>query len=94
MFFEKEHLTGSNYDWHEDYNPAKFAGTPDRRLFDRFDGNQLLYMINSFGESIGNLTVDDGQRIEKMILTELPLDIKSQIGVFNWLKGRYLYYWS
>jgi hypothetical protein len=91
MQFEKEHLVGETYNWLEINDKCR---QPDRRIFDRSNGNQLLNMINSFGESIGALSIDDGLRIEKLILDELPLEVKSEIGVFNWLKGKYLYTWN
>ncbi len=55
---------------------------------------QILYIINFFGYSVGNLTIDDGRRIEDLIIKQLPGELKSEIAVFNWLRGKYLYYWN
>ena len=60
-----------------------------RRRFDRFNGNQISYLIHSFGQSIDKLTIEDGQRIENLIMKELPSELKSEIAVFNWIKGKY-----
>ncbi|MGN6619310.1 MAG: hypothetical protein ACTHJ5_19195 [Ilyomonas sp.] len=92
MFFQKQHLSQDNYHW----APGNYE-TPDvptRKSFDRYNGDQLLHMINCFGTSIGKLSIDDGQKIEALIRTQLPLEVKSEIAVFNWLKGKYLYYWN
>ena len=62
---------------------------PDRRPFDRFNGNQSSYLINSFDQSIRQVTIEDGQRIESLIMKELPSGLKSEIAVFNWIKGKY-----
>jgi hypothetical protein len=67
------------------------VSVPDRRIFDRLNGNQILYLINYFGHSIGKLTIEFGQRIENLISKELPLELKSEIAVFNWLRAKYLY---
>ena len=94
MLFLKEHLIVSHYDWSAKVQHKEPTTTPGRRHFDRLDGNQILYMINSFGHSIGKLTIDDGQKIENLIIEGLPPELKSEIAVFNWLRGKYLYYWN
>jgi hypothetical protein len=94
MEFTKDHLINKHYDWSTETRLNVISGSPDRRLFDRFNGNQILYLINSFGQSVGNITIDDGQRIEDLISKELPLELKSEKAVFNWLIERYLYYWN
>lgn len=67
-------------------------GEPGRRLFDPFNGNQVLYIINFFGKSLGKLTMTDGQKLEELIIRQLPHDIRSELAVFNWLRGVYLYH--
>jgi hypothetical protein len=93
MLFLKEHLVSHHYDWTTE-SRHKIIASPDRRLFDRSNGNQILYLINFFGYSVGNLTINDGQRIESLIIKELPAELKSEISVFNWLREKYLYYWN
>jgi hypothetical protein len=94
MLFLKEHLINDHYDWSIETKHRAVANPPDRRLFNRSNGNQILYLINFFGHSVGSLSVDDGQRIESLIIQELPTELKSEISVFNWLRGKYLYYWN
>ncbi|HEY4150144.1 MAG TPA: hypothetical protein VGM41_14495 [Chitinophagaceae bacterium] len=93
MIFLKEHLTGHHYSWTGSANTL-FTGDPSRRLFDRLNGDQVLFIINFFGQSVGKLTLFDGQKVEELILKELPENIKSEMAVFNWLREVYLYYWN
>ncbi|MBO9204342.1 MULTISPECIES: hypothetical protein [Niastella] len=92
MLFLKEHLHNVYYNWTIGLNHSVQNNEPDRRIFDRFNGNQVLFIINYFGQSLGKLTVNDGRKIEKLISTQLPGEIKSELSVFNWLRGMYLYY--
>jgi hypothetical protein len=92
MEFLKEHLQIGHYNWEKDPNHSIYTSEPDRRLFDRLNGNQVLFIINYFGKSLGRLTLSEGRRIEELILTQLPEYIKSELSVFNWLRGVYLYY--
>jgi len=94
MQFKKEHLINRHYDWSNGISHNVIPNSPDRRLFDRLNGNQILYLINFFGYSVGNITIDDGQRIENLIIKELPAELKSEKSVFNWLIEKYLYYWN
>ena len=89
MDFLQEHLSGTNYTW--PINDAGFVITqPDRRVFNRYSGSQLLRMINFFGTSVGGLTISTGRRLEYLIVNELPDEMKSQLAVFNWLRSKYL----
>jgi hypothetical protein len=94
MQFLKEHLSGDHYNWQTEIKHEKLTSAPDRRRFDPANGNQLLYIINFFGVSIGKLSIDDGLRIESLIAVGLPSELKSEIAVLNWLRGKYLYYWN
>jgi hypothetical protein len=94
MEFLKEHLRSGPYNWEANSSHSEYATDPDRRLFDRFNGNQVLFLINYFGKSLGMLTVNEGLRIEELIFTQLPEHTKSELSVFNWLRGVYLYYGS
>lgn len=92
MVFLKQHLSYDNYTWAtETYTNTQ---SPSRKTFDRYSGDQILHMINCFGASIEKLSLDDCHKIEELIVTQLPLEAKSEIAVFNWLKGKYLYYWN
>ncbi len=94
MYFSKEHLVNDHYNWLTTLKESLYTGAPGRRLFDRFNGDQVLFIINCFGESIGKLTLDDGRKMEELISTQLPENTRSEVAVFNWLRGIYLYYQS
>jgi len=92
MEFLKKHLLSSHYNWENEFNHSLFNNEPDRRSFDRFNGKQVLFLINHFGKSLGRLSLSEGQKIEALIWTQLPPNTKSELAVFNWLRGVYLYY--
>jgi len=92
MVFLKEHLKSDHYNWKEDALHSKYTGEPGRKFFDRFNGEQVLYIINFFGKSLGKLSLRDGRKIEELIFTQLPEDTVSELSVFNWLRGIYLYH--
>jgi len=89
MVFLEEHLNGKNYTWLAN-DTSTVITQPDRRVFDRDSGNEVLRMINFFGKHVGELTINDGQKVENLIMNELPLEVKSQLSVFNWLRSKYL----
>ncbi|MFI5128765.1 MAG: hypothetical protein ACHQFX_02190 [Chitinophagales bacterium] len=86
MNFSKDNLVNNHYTWPTENNRNVFIGTPSRRLFNRYDGEQVLFIINSYGELSDQFTVEDGRKIEEMIQKELPLQSKSELSVLHWLK--------
>ncbi len=86
MLFLKEDLSGNHYTWKEEKSKSTYSGQPSRRLFDRFDGDQVLFMINFYGSFSDKFTIEEGRRIEELLLNQLPSDTKSEISVFNWLR--------
>lgn len=90
MLFHRDHLSGDEYSWNSHNGRQEFAGEPSRRLFDRFNGDQLLFIINFYGSLAVGFSVEEGRRIERMINDRMPFDIKSEISVFNWIKKEML----
>jgi hypothetical protein len=82
MQFLKENLSAYNYSW---INETIFTGNPSRRLFNRYNGNQLLFIINLYASTTEEFTVNSGLRIEDMLMNQLPVDAKSEITVLKWL---------
>ena len=91
MKFIKEHLTGNSYEWSLSNQNGMKEMVPTRNRFDRSNGNCILHMINLFNKFIAHLTIQDGQQIEFLIANELPLVLSSEMSVFNWLRGKYIY---
>ena len=84
MHLSKEHLSaGYNYSWTDEF---VFDGTPSRRLFDRRNGNQILFIINLYASQVKGFAETDVARIEDMIINQLPEAIKSEISVLKWLQ--------
>ena len=80
--FLKENLSAYNYSW---INESIFTGNPSRRLFNRYNGNQLLFIINFYASMTEEFTVNSGLKIEDMLMNQLPVDAKSEISVLKWL---------
>ena len=78
-------MDGTRYQWPHGTSNV-FIGTPSRRLFDPSNGYQVLFLINTFASFIGKQTIQDGKKIEHHLYNYLPLEVKSEISVFNWLK--------
>jgi len=85
MLFLKEDLLNNHYTWRTENKKEMFAGSASRRRFDRFNGEQVVFMINLCAEFVTAYTLADGRRLENMILNELPMETKSELSVFNWL---------
>jgi hypothetical protein len=85
MFFQRQDLEGSFYSWIEDTKNL-FTGVPSRRMFDRRNGNQVLFLINSYGSLLDGFTIQQGKTIEKRIQHDLPETAKSELSVFNWIR--------
>lgn len=86
MPFLKEDLAGQHYSWTNAVSISAFTGHPSRRLFDRFNGDQVLFIINVYAALTERFTIVDGRRIEELISSHLPMEAKSEISVLNWLK--------
>lgn len=84
MHFIRENLMGDHYSWNTN---ASFTGSPSRRLFNRSDGFQVLFIINFLGSLSESFTLQEGRMMEEMIQHKLPSDIRSEMSVFNWLRG-------
>ena len=87
MPFLKEDLAYTHYTWKPANGSLVFTGQPTRRLFDRFDGEQVLFIINFYGDIADKFSVKEGREMEEMINNRLPLEAKSEISVFNWLRS-------
>ena len=82
MRFLKEHLSAYNYSWK---NVATFTGEASRRIFNRYNGNQLLFILNLYASLIDGFTVSMGLKIEDRLMNQLPVEAKSEISVLHWL---------
>jgi hypothetical protein len=76
-----------NYNWKPiPDNDPRFSGLPDKTLFNKKEGYEVLYLINSFAERYSLMKIETGQIIEELIQKELPFNYRCQIHVFEWLE--------
>lgn len=87
MQFLKEHLTG-HYAWPSEAACNLFTGMPTRRIFDRQNGNQVLFLINAAAILFTNFSIEQGRALERMISDNLSLQIQSELSVFSWLRSQ------
>lgn len=87
MHFQKQDMEGSHYNWPENTEKILYIGPASRRSFDPFNGDQVLFVINSYASLIDDFTVEQGRQIERQLLYYLPSNLKSEISVLNWLKA-------
>ncbi len=86
MSFTKTNMLYHDYSWTAiaGDNP-KISGEPDRTLFSRNEGYEVLYLINKFMNQHKLINVETGQKIEKMIRVGLPGEIRAQEKVADWI---------
>ena len=87
MHFQKQDMEGTHYKWMDEDEKHIFMGQPTRRLFDRFNGNQVLFLINFYSSLADRFSLEEARKIEYEIFNHLPLDHKSEISVFNWIRN-------
>lgn len=89
MSFSKEHLTGM-YNWTPEQETPLFEGSPSRRTFDRYNGNQVFFIITLLLERLNSPSIEQGREIEMLIINKLPFTSSSELTVFNWLEKEML----
>lgn len=67
-------------------NP-KITGVPDSTLFNRNEGYEVLWFINKFAEKHNFKNKESAFKIERMIKSHLPEDIRSQENVVEWIEN-------
>lgn len=85
MIILKEHLKGE-YGWKPENLWPAYKGEATRRLFNRWDGVQVLFIINVFVQQNFTATIQDGLKAEELLLEKLPLGHKSELSVLQWLQ--------
>lgn len=90
MQFKKHDLESNHYQWLTDDEKAMFNGDPSRRNFDRFNGEQVLFLINYYASMKDDFSIDDGRKLEREIVYHLPDESMSEISVINWIRDHHL----
>jgi hypothetical protein len=87
MLFQKHDMEGTHYNWQVAEEKDVFMGQPSRRTFDKYNGNQVLFLINFYATLSERFTLREARIIENKIFLELPAHAKSEISVFNWIRS-------
>jgi hypothetical protein len=80
-------LTG-NYAWQAVGGDDPQAIRTDAMLFNRQEGYEVLPMIQKVVKHFGYEAESDVHRVEELIKTELPGDVRGREKVFKWLVER------
>lgn len=85
--FNKADMQFENYQWtaYPNDNPH-ITGKPDSTRFNRHEGYEVLYLINSLAESWEFKKISSCLKIEKMIREKLPSTTITQIDVKEWIR--------
>ena len=86
MLFRRQDLDSTDYQWNDD-ETRMFNGEPSRRIFNRTNGNQVLFLINFIGSLSSRFSVEEGKQLEQTLQFDLPLETRSEIAVFYWMMG-------
>jgi hypothetical protein len=88
--FMKSDLVYDDYQWsHYESTDAKISGPPDATIFNRTEGEEVLYIINVLA---GHLAWDPrsfGQKVEQLIRGKLPDTITRQDETIQWIKDNW-----
>jgi len=86
----KEEFIYSDYSWNAyANNDPKVAGEPDKTNFDRKEGYEVLYLINKFAKKHDLREKSSGQKAEEMLHDYLPVDVRDQQKVMDWLANNW-----
>src|SRR4051812_16483993 len=65
-------------------NP-RVSGLPDSTFFSRTEGYEVVYLINKYAEMHNLTQLAEGLKVERMIKTALPGEVRSQANVRQWI---------
>ena len=86
MYFKKEDMAGTHYTWSANDKKQVFTGQPSRKAFDRFNGDQVLFLINFYGSMLVEFSLQDGRVLEQAVLNQLPINAMSEVSALNWIR--------
>jgi hypothetical protein len=87
ILFSKRNLHYADYKWSTyPHNDPHVYGKPDATAFDKEEGNEMVYLINRLMILWDYRFANTGNKIEKLIHDQLPVEIHAQDEVQNWVK--------
>lgn len=78
-------IDGSKYKWEAGDGDSKTNVKHDRIMFSRRQGYEVTRMIQKVVNHFNYETEEEVKRVENVIRTELPGNVRSQKNVLNWL---------
>lgn len=88
--FRKEDLRYT-YCWsaYEKEDP-RVSGVPDATVFNRHEGQEILYLINYLTDHVAWGVESFGSKMEQLIHDQLPPEITSQQETIRWIREHWL----
>ncbi|SEO88170.1 hypothetical protein SAMN05192574_11530 [Mucilaginibacter gossypiicola] len=87
ILFSRRNLHYTDYKWTAYIqNDPRVNGRPDHTVFDKTEGNEMVYLINKLMMIWDYRFANTGNKMEKLIHDKLPTEITSQEDVQGWLK--------
>jgi hypothetical protein len=87
ILFSRRNLFYNDYTWTANApNDPRTSGKPDETLFNRTEGNEVVYLINKLMMLWDYRFSNTGNKMEKLIHDKMPADITTQAGVQRWIK--------
>lgn len=78
-------INSKKYKWKADAGDNKTLVKHDRIMFSRYQGYEVIPMIQKIVNHFGYETEEDVKRVEEAINNALPSNVRSQKNVLNWL---------
>lgn len=77
--FKKSDMIFTDYKWTAyPKDDPRVTGEPDKTLFNRHEGYEVLYLINKLATMWSIRTTQECRSIEQLIRNQLPSNIRSQ----------------
>lgn len=84
--FSKQDLQ-YDYIWsHYDQDDPRVSGIPDSTLFNKKQGEEVVFLVNYLTEHLAWSVEEFGAKVEKLIRDHLPTEDMSQKEVLEWIK--------
>lgn len=92
MAYTASQMVYKDYRWsaRANHDNPKFIGDQEHSELNRTEGYEMLYFINSLAKTWnwGENTAAC-QRLEKIIKTDVPSDIRTHTKIRNWIMAKY-----
>lgn len=87
ILFTKRNLFFNDYNWTEyPKGDSKVSGQPDSTLFNRHEGNEVVFLINKLMILWDYRFSNTGNKMEKLIHENMPKELLTQQEAMIWLK--------